>query len=101
MFADVPNYLKLAMLAALLVVVASLVFLVQRIVDGFNAPPPFSLIVVEAFNEGADAAATSKAVGSPVEQQLAGSANILYFYSTATNAGEYTLTVALKGPPSA
>ncbi len=53
-------------------------------------------IQISATYPGADAATAATAVAAPIEQQLSGIENLIYFSSTSTNNGSVTITATFE-----
>ena len=83
---------KFAIVIAIVIVIAGAVSLaVIPIAQYPNLAPP--TVNVAATYPGADARVVEQTIAEPVEEQVNGAENALYYSSTSSSAGTYTLTV--------
>ena len=81
-----------AMVIAIIIVIVGLVAMAGLPIAQFpNIVPP--QIQVQTTYVGADALTAEQAVATPIEQQMNGVDDSIYFYSVNTNAGNMTLYV--------
>jgi hydrophobe/amphiphile efflux-1 (HAE1) family protein len=91
-FIDRPIF---ASVLSLLIVFAGLVAMKSLPIAQFpEVVPP--VVAISAAYPGADAKTVSDAVASPIEQQLSGAKNLLYFQSSCGNDGSLNIAVTFE-----
>jgi multidrug efflux pump len=91
-FVDRPIF---AGVISLLIFIAGLLAMFQLPISEYPDVSPPS-IVVNASYPGANPKVIAETVATPLEEQLAGTENMLYMFSQATTDGRLTLTVTFK-----
>lgn len=91
-FVDRPIF---AGVISLLIFIAGLLAMFQLPVSEYPEVSPPS-VVVNASYPGANPKVIAETVATPLEEQLAGTENMLYMFSQATTDGRLTLTVTFK-----
>lgn len=91
-FVDRPIF---AGVISLLIFIAGLLAMFQLPISEYPEVSPPS-VVVSASYPGANPKVIAETVATPLEEQLAGTENMLYMFSQATTDGRLTLTVTFK-----
>lgn len=91
-FVDRPIF---AGVISLLIFIAGLIAMFQLPISEYPEVSPPS-VVVNASYPGANPKVIAETVATPLEEQLAGTENMLYMFSQATTDGRLTLTVTFK-----
>ncbi|MCE3253508.1 MAG: multidrug efflux transporter permease subunit [Cellvibrio sp.] len=91
-FVDRPIF---AGVISLLIFIAGLLAMFQLPISEYPDVSPPS-VVVNASYPGANPKVIAETVATPLEEQLAGTENMLYMFSQATTDGRLTLTVTFK-----
>ena len=91
-FVDRPIF---AGVISLLIFIAGLLAMFQLPISEYPDVSPPS-VVVSASYPGANPKVIAETVATPLEEQLAGTENMLYMFSQATTDGRLTLTVTFK-----
>jgi len=81
-------------LSLLILIAGSVAMVVLPIARYPEITPP--TIQINATYPGADAATAATAVAAPIEQQLSGIENLIYFSSTSANNGSVTITATFE-----
>lgn len=91
-FVDRPIF---AGVISLLIFIAGFIAMFQLPISEYPEVSPPS-VVVNAYYPGANPKVIAETVATPLEEQLAGTENMLYIFSQATTDGRLTLTVTFK-----
>jgi len=91
-FIDRPVFATV--LAILITLAGTLAILALPVAQYPQITPP--TVSVTATFPGANAATVARSVGVPIEQEISGVDNLLYFDSRSTNDGTYTLTCTFE-----
>lgn len=91
-FVDRPIF---AGVISLLIFIAGLLAMFQLPISEYPEVSPPSVVVTASY-PGANPKVIAETVATPLEEQLAGTENMLYLFSQATTDGRLTLTVTFK-----
>ena len=91
-FIDRPVFASV--LSLLILIAGGVAIMVLPVAACSGYPPP--TINIAAVYPGADAETAATAVAAPIEQQLSGVENLIYFSSTSSNSGAVSITATFE-----
>jgi len=91
-FIDRPVFASV--LSLLILIAGSVAIMVLPVARYPEITPP--TINIDAVYPGADAETAATAVAAPIEQQLSGVENLIYFSSTSSNSGSVSITATFE-----
>lgn len=91
-FVDRPVF---AWVISIVIILGGLVSMVTLSIESSpQITPP--TVVISAFYPGADAETVMECVATPIEQQLSGAPNLLYYQSKSANDGSLSITLSFE-----
>ena len=91
---------KFALVISLFLIISGLVCVFQLPVAEYPEISPPTVVVL-AFYPGASAQVISDTVAAPIEAEINGVEDMIYYSSTSDNSGNYTLTLTFKSSADA
>jgi len=86
---------KLALVISLFLVISGLVCVFQLPIAEYPQISPPTVVVMAAY-PGASAQVIADTVAAPIESEINGVENMIYYSSTSDNSGNYTLTMTFR-----